>query len=214
MLALARPGDEIILPSPWYFNHSMTLDQLGLTLVPLRCLPPNFLPSVEECERLITPRTKALVLVSPNNPTGAVYPPDLLKQFAELAEEKKVALVLDETYRDFLEERPHDLFAETNWRRYLIHLFSFSKYARATPSSGRRELTAMPTDPTPFPVTDWVQSSPPSLSSLRSTSSWIASRLVRHDRRSEQLSGLSKQHDLGEKRRGTSWRSGNGCSRA
>ncbi|BGO98388.1 hypothetical protein RTG_00833 [Rhodotorula toruloides ATCC 204091] len=161
MLALARPGDEIILPSPWYFNHSMTLDQLGLTLVPLRCQPPNFLPSIEECEILITPRTKALVLVSPNNPTGAVYPPDLLKQFAELAEEKKIALVLDETYRDFLEERPHNLFAETNWRRYLIHLFSFSK-SYAIPGHRLGAIIAsQPFLTSVYKLMDCIQTCPP-----------------------------------------------------
>lgn len=135
MLALARPGDEIILPSPMYFNHFMSIEQLGITLVPLRCQPPSFLPSVEDCADLVTPRTKALVLVSPNNPTGAIYPPDLIRQFAKLAEEKKVALVLDETYRDFLEEQPHHLFSDTHWRKYLIHLFSFSKCAGAYPDA-------------------------------------------------------------------------------
>ncbi|GAA5978985.1 hypothetical protein JCM10908_002760 [Rhodotorula pacifica] len=127
MLALAEPGDEVILPSPWYFNNHMTLEQLNLSLVPLPCSAPSFLPSPQACARLITPRTKAIVLVTPNNPTGAIYPPELLREFAELARERKVALVLDETYRDFVEEPPHHLFAETEWPTYLIHLFSFSK---------------------------------------------------------------------------------------
>lgn len=131
MLALAAPGDEVILPTPWYFNHQMSLNQLGLSLVPLRCAPPSFLPSPAECAQLVTPRTKAIVLVSPNNPTGAIYPPELLRQFAELAQERKVALIVDETYREFVTGRPHDLFAETDWRSYLIHLFSFSKCARS-----------------------------------------------------------------------------------
>lgn len=128
MLALAEPGDEIILPSPWYFNAHMTVEQLGLSLVPLACAAPAFLPSVHDCARLVTPKTKAIVLITPNNPTGAVYPRELLRDFARLAREHNVALVLDETYRDFVAAGPpHDLFAETDWPAYLIHLFSFSK---------------------------------------------------------------------------------------
>lgn len=128
MLALAEPGDEIILPTPWYFNAHMTIQQLGLTPVPLPCPAPSFLPSPEDCARLINPqKTRAIVLVTPNNPTGAIYPPELLRQFANLAREHKIALVLDETYRDFVATPPHDLFAETDWPTYLIHLFSFSK---------------------------------------------------------------------------------------
>ncbi|GAA6029926.1 hypothetical protein JCM8097_009172 [Rhodosporidiobolus ruineniae] len=130
VLALARPGDSILLPTPWYFNHEMTLSQLGITLVPLRCSPPAFLPSPADALRLLRQqggKVKAIVLVTPNNPTGAIYPPALLREFADLAEREKVALVLDETYREFVDGRPHGLFAETGWRRYLIHLFSFSK---------------------------------------------------------------------------------------
>ncbi|GAA5828231.1 hypothetical protein JCM3770_005411 [Rhodotorula araucariae] len=127
MLALAQPADEVILPTPWYFNNEMVLRQLAITLVPLRCAPPSFLPSPDECAALITPRTRAIVLVSPNNPTGAVYPPALLVQFAHLAQERRVALILDETYREFVPSRPHELFAATDWRTYLVHLFSFSK---------------------------------------------------------------------------------------
>ncbi|GAA6062286.1 hypothetical protein JCM10212_004374, partial [Sporobolomyces blumeae] len=127
MLALAQSGDQVILPTPWYFNNEMVLRQLGIDLVPLACPPPSFLPSVELARSLVTDKTKAIVLVSPNNPTGAVYPDSLLREFADLTRDKKIALVLDETYREFVDGRPHGLFAETEWREYLIHLFSFSK---------------------------------------------------------------------------------------
>ncbi|BGP37128.1 hypothetical protein JCM10450v2_001036 [Rhodotorula kratochvilovae] len=144
MLALAQPGDEVILPTPWYFNNEMVLRQLGINLVPLRCAPPAFLPSPDECAALITPQTKAIVLVSPNNPTGAIYPPALLLQFAHLAQERKVALILDETYREFVPSRPHELFSQTDWRTYLVHLFSFSK-SYAIPGHRLGALAASPT---------------------------------------------------------------------
>ncbi|ORY54484.1 pyridoxal phosphate-dependent transferase [Leucosporidium creatinivorum] len=127
MVSLAGAGDEIILPTPWYFNNEMVLAQLGISVVPLVCQAPSFQPSPKDCEALITEKTRAIVLVTPNNPTGAIYTDELLHEFAELAIRRGVALVLDETYREFLPSRPHTLFTTTPWRSYLIHLFSFSK---------------------------------------------------------------------------------------
>ena len=131
MLTLAKAGDEVILPAPWYFNHKMTLDMLGLVTRPLHCLEQNgFVPQAAEARALLGPKTRAIVLVTPNNPTGAVYPPSVLAEFASLAREAGVALVLDETYRDFLPDgqtRPHDLLAAPAWRGTLLPLYSFSK---------------------------------------------------------------------------------------
>jgi aspartate/methionine/tyrosine aminotransferase len=108
----------------------MTLTQLGITILPLACSAPSFLPSVSAATSLISAhpgKVKGIVLVTPNNPTGAIYPDELLHDFAKLAAKEKVPLVIDETYREFVQERPHSLFAKTEWRKYLIHLFSFSK---------------------------------------------------------------------------------------
>ena len=105
----------------------MALTQLGISAIPLPCTPPTFLPCPSLAKSLITPRTRAIVLVSPNNPTGAIYSKGLIQEFAEVARGAGVALVLDETYRDFVDERPHELFGDEAWRGYLIHLFSFSK---------------------------------------------------------------------------------------
>jgi aspartate/methionine/tyrosine aminotransferase len=131
MMALARSGDEILLPAPWYFNHKMTLDMLGIGTRLLPChAQSGFVPSVEEARALIGPTTRAIVLVTPNNPTGATYPAETLAAFRDLAREARIALVLDETYRDFLPEgqlRPHALFQKPAWRDVLIQLYSFSK---------------------------------------------------------------------------------------
>ncbi|KAI5477786.1 aspartate aminotransferase [Pseudohyphozyma bogoriensis] len=128
-VSLCSAGDEVILPSPWYFNNEMTLAQLGITTVPLVCEAPLFLPSPAKAASLITEKTRAIVLVTPNNPTGAIYPPSLIKEFAELAKERGLALILDETYREFIPEgaRAHELFADDGWKDVLIQLFSFSK---------------------------------------------------------------------------------------
>lgn len=136
VMCLADPGDEIILPVPWYFNHQMSLNLLGIKTVPLYTRSDEgFLPSTSDCEKLINSRTKAIALVTPNNPTGAIYPPGLISKFAELAQKHKIALVLDETYRDFVDTMPpHTLFSafqieksSLSWRSSIIHLFSFSK---------------------------------------------------------------------------------------
>jgi aspartate/methionine/tyrosine aminotransferase len=131
MIALAKAGDAVLLPAPWYFNHEMTLHMLGIEARPLPCAPEaGFVPDPNDAERLIDGRVRAIVLVTPNNPTGAVYPPQTIRAFAELCRRKGIWLVLDETYRDFLEERderPHEVFAEAGWRDHVIGLYSFSK---------------------------------------------------------------------------------------
>lgn len=130
---LAGHGDEVILPTPWYFNHKMWLDMQGVTTVPLPAAA-NMLPDPEQAAALITPRTRAIVLVTPNNPTGAEYPADLLQAFYRLAQQNGLALIVDETYRDFDARTgaPHDLFTDPDWADTLIQLYSFSKAYRLT----------------------------------------------------------------------------------
>jgi aspartate/methionine/tyrosine aminotransferase len=145
MMALAGPGDAVILPAPWYFNHKMTLDMLGVSAVPLPCRAERgFVPAVEDARALIGPATRAIVLVTPNNPTGATYPAPILQAFQDLARQAGIALVVDETYRDFLPQgqgRPHALFDGDAWRETTIQLYSFSK-AYAIPGHRLGAMTA------------------------------------------------------------------------
>ncbi len=130
---LAGPGDEVLLPTPWYFNHKMHLDMAGVTTVALET-GHDLLPDPATARALIGPATRAIVLVSPNNPGGAEYPADLVAAFADLARAHGLALVLDETYRDF-DSRPgppHRLFQDPDWDRTVIQLYSFSKAFRLT----------------------------------------------------------------------------------
>ncbi len=133
LATLAGPGDEVILPTPWYFNHKMWLDMAGVQTVPL-APGAGLLPDPEEAAAKITDKTRAIVLVSPNNPGGAEYPAELLRAFADLAKRHKLALIVDETYRDFDSRSgaPHDLFSDPDWTDYFIHLYSFSKAYRLT----------------------------------------------------------------------------------
>lgn len=130
-MALAKAGDNILLPSPWYFNHQMTLNMLGVEPRALPARPENhFIPDSKEAETLIDASTRAIVLVTPNNPTGAIYPPATIAAFAALCRKKGIWLIVDETYRDFLPEKygqPHTLFGESEWQENVISLYSFSK---------------------------------------------------------------------------------------
>lgn len=130
LMSLAKAGDQVILPRPHYFNHDMWMRMLGVEPVSLDFRPGSgAVPDAADAARLIGPRTRAIVLISPNNPTGAVYPPATIHAFYELARERGIALILDETYKDFLPEgeRPHDLFSDPDWRGTVVHLYSFSK---------------------------------------------------------------------------------------
>jgi aspartate/methionine/tyrosine aminotransferase len=133
MATLAGAGDEVLLPTPWYFNHKMWLDMQGVRSVPLPT-GDSLIPDPTLAARLITPRTRAIVLVTPNNPGGVEYPDETVRAFFDLARSHGVALIVDETYRDFDARTgaPHDLFADPDWRRTLIHLYSFSKAYRLT----------------------------------------------------------------------------------
>ncbi|MBR0673131.1 aminotransferase [Neoroseomonas soli] len=130
MTVLAGPGEAVMLPSPWYFNHRMALTALGIPCVPLECRAEDgFIPDPDRAEALMA-GVRAIVLVTPNNPTGAVYPPEVIARFAELARRHGAWLVLDETYRDFLspaQSPPHALFEDPDWRGGFVHLYSFSK---------------------------------------------------------------------------------------
>ena len=130
---LTDQGDQIILPVPWYFNHKMYLDMAGVTAVALPT-DGSMLPDPVQAERLITKRTKAIALVSPNNPAGVEYPDALIAAFFALAQSHKIALILDETYRDFdsRQKPPHRLFQHPDWPDTLIQLYSFSKAYRLT----------------------------------------------------------------------------------
>ncbi|MDT1063032.1 aminotransferase [Paracoccus sp. CPCC 101403] len=130
---LAGAGDEIILPLPWYFNHKMWMDMQGIRSVGLHC-GQGMIPDAAEAAKLINDRTRAIVLVSPNNPSGAEYPAETLRAFFDLARSRNLALIVDETYRDFDSRSgaPHALFADPDWGDTLIHLYSFSKAYRLT----------------------------------------------------------------------------------
>jgi len=97
--ALLEEGDEVLVPSPDYplWTAAVTLNRGRAVHYP--CRPENgFVPDPEELASLITPRTRALVVINPNNPTGAVYPRGVLERLAHLAESRRLVVFSDEIY--------------------------------------------------------------------------------------------------------------------
>lgn len=163
-MLVARAGDAVLLPTPWYFNHAMSLGMLGIEARPLPArAEAGFVPDPVEAEALIDDRVRAIVLVTPNNPTGAVYPAATIEAFAALCRRRGVRLILDETYRDFLPDgvgRPHGVLADPALRHGTIQLYSFSK-AYGIPGHRLGAMLASPEDvPEIAKLLDCLQISP------------------------------------------------------
>jgi len=130
MSVLCAEGDEVIVPLPAYFDHPMGLTAMGV--VP-RYIPygetASGVPSLQSVVSRIGPKTRALLLVSPSNPSGVVLSPEEIEAFFELARDHNIVLVVDETYNAFLPSSavPHRLFSRNDWQRHFIHLASFGK---------------------------------------------------------------------------------------
>jgi aspartate/methionine/tyrosine aminotransferase len=129
-MVIAGAGETIALSNPRYFNHEGTLAMLGIAMRAVACEADRaFLPDPADIAASLDAGAAGVALVTPNNPTGAIYPPELLREIYDICHSKGRWLVLDETYRDFLRggEAPHDLFARPLWQETLIQLYSFSK---------------------------------------------------------------------------------------
>jgi aspartate/methionine/tyrosine aminotransferase len=130
IITLCRAGDEVVVQAPYYFDHAMALDMMGIRGVyaPFDEASAG-LPSVATIESLITVKTRAVLLVTPSNPTGAITPPGVLDELFALAQRYKIALILDETYNEFIPggARPHDLFTRPGWGDHLVQIASFGK---------------------------------------------------------------------------------------
>ena len=128
ILAITNPGDEVILPVPFYFNHEMAIQIAGCT--PVRVpTDERYQLDVDAIKAAVTPRTRAIVTVSPNNPTGAVYPEASLRAISRLCQERGVYHISDEVYEYFTygETRHVSPGAFEGAHAYTISMFSLSK---------------------------------------------------------------------------------------
>lgn len=133
MEALLDPGDEVLLPAPDYPLWTAAVVITGGKPIYYRCLPENgFVPDPDEIARLITPRCKGLVLINPNNPTGAVYPREVVERIVRIAEKRRIVLFSDEIYNRILYDDAEHVPVATLCRDTLCATFSgLSKVYRA-----------------------------------------------------------------------------------
>ena len=128
VLALCDPGDEIIVLAPYYFNHKMTIEMCNCKTVIVNT-DENYKPIIESIAAAITPRSKAVVSISPNNPSGRIYSAQTLTAINALCAENRIYHISDEAYEDFVdEEHPHFSPASlADSAAHTISMFSFSK---------------------------------------------------------------------------------------
>lgn len=130
---ICDPGDEVILPVPCWVSFGAQVRLAGAEPVSVPCRGDHQL-DMEAIARAVGPRTRAIIVNSPNNPTGAVYPRQTFEALAQLACDNDFYIVADEAYRDFVYP-PHEPFTAwslTELRERLIVVRSFSKTAAMT----------------------------------------------------------------------------------
>jgi len=108
-------GDEVIIPEPLYANYNGFAQMYGVKIRPITCrIEDGFaLPDIAAFEAMITPRTRAIMINNPTNPTGSFYPESVLRQLAELVRRKDLFLIADEVYSEFCYD-DHDFFSILN----------------------------------------------------------------------------------------------------
>ena len=105
--AVVDPGDEILVPAPYFVEYGSYCGHFGGVLKPVKSLLPDFRPDLDAIEKAITPRTRAIIVNSPNNPTGVIYSMDDMKRLGAIVEranesrERPLYLLSDEPYRAF-----------------------------------------------------------------------------------------------------------------
>jgi aminotransferase len=130
LMALLDPGDEALTPSPNYDEYTRDATALGAVLVPVPTRPEtNFTIDVADLEAAITPRTKALIVVTPNNPTGTVLPEATLRAIAKLAQERDLIVISDEIYEYYVygDHRHVSMASLPGMKERTITINSFSK---------------------------------------------------------------------------------------
>jgi aspartate aminotransferase len=102
--SIMDPGDEVIIPEPFYANYSAFSEESSANVVPvISTINSGFtLPSIEEFEKAISPKTKAILICNPNNPTGYLYSEAEINQLGELVKKHDLFLIADEVYREFI----------------------------------------------------------------------------------------------------------------
>jgi aspartate aminotransferase len=128
MTITLEPGDEVLIPDPGYTTFTMNARILGAEPVAYPLLPENdFLPSLDDLERLVTSRTRVLIVNSPSNPLGVIFPETVLRQLLDLAKRHDLWVISDEVYERFTYGEKHVSVASFDEDNRVFTTFSFSK---------------------------------------------------------------------------------------
>ena len=126
ILAFAEKNSEVLIPNPGFVSYEPLVRLAEAKPVYYSCKEENnFIPSVEEIEKLITDRTRMLVINSPNNPTGAVYPRSFFKDLADVLKEKNIVVLSDEVYEKIVYDTKH--YSMARFYENTVTVNSFSK---------------------------------------------------------------------------------------
>jgi alanine-synthesizing transaminase len=126
--ALVDPGDEVLVPSPTYPLYTAVLAKIGATPRFYRTDPDrDWMPDLEHMRSIVTSRTKAIVMIDPNNPTGAVYPTAVRRAIIDLAERHDLTILADEVYGELGHDGPVPLLATLDPDASIISFSSLSK---------------------------------------------------------------------------------------
>ncbi|MEI6285337.1 MAG: pyridoxal phosphate-dependent aminotransferase [Bacillota bacterium] len=129
LLTVCNPGDEIITFEPFFVNNIGNAYKSSIKFVPVPTVAENGfqIPLPAEIEQYITPKTKAILICNPNNPTGTAYPISVMEAYIKFAEERKLFLLVDEVYRDFIYDED-ELYTVLKYRsNNVVVIDSFSK---------------------------------------------------------------------------------------
>jgi aspartate/methionine/tyrosine aminotransferase len=189
---LCDPGDEVLLPLPWYFNHVMAIQLAGGVAVPVEA---GAVPDPEILAAAIGPRTRAIVTVSPGNPSGLVTPPEVLRTINALCAARGLVHISDEAYADFVHGAVphHSPGSAAGSGAHTVSLFSLSKSHGM--AGWRLGLAAVPAPllESLAKVQDTVLICPPRLTQIAAAAalavspSWVAERVAELRPRRRQL---------------------------
>ncbi|MBP8933367.1 MAG: pyridoxal phosphate-dependent aminotransferase [Candidatus Atribacteria bacterium] len=125
---ILEPGDEALIPDPGFTNHFSQVVLSGGQIKRYFLLPENnYLPDFESIRKSITPKTKIILVNTPSNPMGVVFPEEVMKSMADLAEEYNLVVISDEAYEKYIYQGEHFGMYRYVQPERLISIFSFSK---------------------------------------------------------------------------------------
>lgn len=130
VMAMVNPGDEVIILLPHYPPYVVNAQLAGAKAVFVKLRSENdFIPDPAEIEKAITPKTKAMIVLTPNNPTGSVYPAETLGKILDIAKKHKVTVISDEVYESLVYDgaRHTSLLSFPGAKEHVVEVNSFSK---------------------------------------------------------------------------------------